>query len=149
MKRNKCDCFYDISDYFEELSEAVLENIKHDVAEYIKTFTKLVLKNIFHETIMTITGWEIRSVSFFIPDWKILNQGIWAVDRYCDLVLEQTFPTVSFSSFWVSLNEICPEISKLVVSRLSPFPVTYFCGFVFWLYSTIKCKWGNKLSAEH
>jgi hypothetical protein len=33
VNRNKFDCFDDMKDYFEESSEAILENIKHDVAE--------------------------------------------------------------------------------------------------------------------
>jgi hypothetical protein len=88
----------------------------------------------------------------FIGSFRIEESSIKEYKQLTDIasdsVLKQKSPTVSLSSFWASLTEEYPEISRRAVRKLLTFPTTYLCESGFSRYTKTKTKYINKLDAE-
>jgi hypothetical protein len=109
--------------YLEESGKAVSESVKYDITEHLRQ-----LKNSFKEYFPpnnNDSNWLRNPFigSFQIEDFSI-KEYEQLIDIASDSVLKQKFPTISLSSFWASLTEEYPEISRCAVRKLLPFPTT-------------------------
>jgi hypothetical protein len=60
--------------------------------------------------------------------------------------LHMSFETTTLlASFWIKVKAECPELAKIALKTLLPFPSTYLCETGFSTMSVIKTKYRNSM----
>ena len=83
----------------------------------------------------------------------LLSQDNLLQEQFIDLVNDgnarRLFSEKSCSDFWIKMAQTYPDISKMALKVLIPFPTTYECESAFSALLAIKPKARNRLDAIH
>ena len=118
---------------------------------------------------ISILGEEIRHYFFDLEDFQrycrfvnnsfgtsvgdLPSQDNLLQEQFIDLANDENvrrlFSEKSCSDFWIEMAQTFPDISKMALKVLIPFPTTYECESVFSALLAIKPKARNRLDAIH